>query len=468
MHPAGTRVYVANHNSDSVSVIDTATDTVIATVPVPGGAIQAAVTPDGSRAYVTIEGKFVSVIDTVANVLLPGSIVTGLSPVSVAVTPDGTRAYVTNAASDTVAVIDTATNTVGPGIPVGDVPLYLSISPDGSRVYVPNREHDTVSVIDTATDTVVTTIGVGNGPYYAAVSPDGTTVHVPNYNQGSAGSVSVIDTATNTVSATLLGTAGGTSFGYVQQVGGQILSISDEPSPFGIRIKADVSGSFSNPAFIDVCGGTMQFPMFPGFEFIVTCGSSTIEVVNGSADATFTGLDGSTSTATIGAGNALTMEFDAVDLIVGSPPTFSTPATNADPIVVEVDGEAVVLDPGVDVTPSQTGGEGCTPKFWKKPKHFGSWEIASPSDSFDAVFGVTNSQSGTLNLFLALRQGGSGERALRRAAVAALLNATSPEVSFLYDAAEVIDIVQDAYATGDFAPATDLLAAENELVCPLD
>ena len=36
----------------------------------------------------------------------------GSGPVGVAVTPDGTRAYITNRYSNTVSVIDTATNTV--------------------------------------------------------------------------------------------------------------------------------------------------------------------------------------------------------------------------------------------------------------------------------------------------------------------------------------------------------------------
>ena len=43
--PDGTRVYVANTGSDSVSVIDTAANTVVATIGVGNGPIAVAVSP---------------------------------------------------------------------------------------------------------------------------------------------------------------------------------------------------------------------------------------------------------------------------------------------------------------------------------------------------------------------------------------------------------------------------------------
>ncbi|MBA2606581.1 MAG: hypothetical protein H0U96_06915, partial [Acidobacteria bacterium] len=61
------RVYIANQCQNIVTVLDTATNSVIATIPV------------------------------------------GLRPYRVAFTPDGTRAYVPNASSDNVSVINTTT-----------------------------------------------------------------------------------------------------------------------------------------------------------------------------------------------------------------------------------------------------------------------------------------------------------------------------------------------------------------------
>lgn len=62
--PDGTRVLVANRDDDSVSIIDTASETVVATVPVGGGPLALAVTPDGREAWVANgAGRSVSVID---------------------------------------------------------------------------------------------------------------------------------------------------------------------------------------------------------------------------------------------------------------------------------------------------------------------------------------------------------------------------------------------------------------------
>src|SRR5229473_1136359 len=77
--PASTRAqnaYITNQSSSTVSVIDTATDTVIATIPV------------------------------------------GLTPFGVAVKPDGSKVYVTHECANAVSVIDTATNTVSAMIPL--------------------------------------------------------------------------------------------------------------------------------------------------------------------------------------------------------------------------------------------------------------------------------------------------------------------------------------------------------------
>jgi cysteine-rich repeat protein len=111
-------------------------------------------------------------------------------------------------------------------------------------------------------------------------------------------------------------------------------------------------------------------------------------------------------------------------------------------------------------------GEGCTPGYWKQEQHFGSWVGFDPSDDFETVFGVDASM--TTTLLGALEQGGGGEYALGRHAVAALLNASSPDVDYFTDVAGVIALVQEAYASGDFEPAKDLLDLQNNLGCPLD
>ena len=65
------------------------------------------------NAYITNSGSdTVSVIDTATNTMVGSPIAVGDAPFGVAVTPDGSRVYVANFSGDTVSVIDTATNTV--------------------------------------------------------------------------------------------------------------------------------------------------------------------------------------------------------------------------------------------------------------------------------------------------------------------------------------------------------------------
>jgi YVTN family beta-propeller protein len=242
--------YVANFTDGTVSVINTATNSAVATIPVPNGAVAVAVTPDGTRAYVVGNGV-VSVIDTATNTvvgspipvgsfrfgLLVGIAITpngssvyvanggsgtvsvidtasntvvdtisvGTTPSGIAITPDGTHAYVVdsnvgaaNGVTSKVFVIDIATNAVVGTIPVGSVPVGIAITPDGTHAYVGNSESGSISVIDIATNTVVDTISEEFGPVAVAITPDGTHVYVVNVFLDTAQSVSVIDTASNT------------------------------------------------------------------------------------------------------------------------------------------------------------------------------------------------------------------------------------------------------------------------------
>jgi len=120
-----------------------------------------------------------------------------------------------------------------------------------------------------------------------------------------------------------------------------------------------------------------------------------------------------------------------------------------------------------ECTIEMMGGQGCTPGYWKQAQHFGSWVDYTRSDSYSEVFGVSPS-FGEKTLLRALKQGGGGEKALGRHAVAALLNSRNDDVAYAYATATVIQMVQDAYASGDFEGTKNVLAYENEMGCPLD
>ncbi|WP_327115667.1 IPT/TIG domain-containing protein [Nocardia sp. NBC_01730] len=200
LSPDGTRAYVAGSTSNTVTVLDTATDGVVATIPTGAGPRLFAFAPDGGRLYVSVaEDGLLSVIDTATNTIT-ASVPVGTAPTGVSITPDGGHVYVANQGSDTVSVIDTATNTITATIAVGVLPTGVAVTPDGSRAYVGNILGDTLSVIDTATNTITATIPGGGGPSVVAITPDGTRAYVSN---NFASTLSVIDTATNTITATI-------------------------------------------------------------------------------------------------------------------------------------------------------------------------------------------------------------------------------------------------------------------------
>ena len=84
-----------------------------------------------------MDDNTVSVINTATNTV-SATITVGSDPNGVSVSPDGSKVYVANEGANTVSVINTATNTVTATITVGTNPYGISVSPDGSKVYVAN------------------------------------------------------------------------------------------------------------------------------------------------------------------------------------------------------------------------------------------------------------------------------------------------------------------------------------------
>ena len=92
------------------------------------------------NAYITNPGdNTVSVIDTATNTVVGSPIPVGSFPFGVAVTPDGSKVYVTNARRQH-RIGDRHGDQHGgrPPIPVGVDPVGVAVTPDGSKVYVTN------------------------------------------------------------------------------------------------------------------------------------------------------------------------------------------------------------------------------------------------------------------------------------------------------------------------------------------
>lgn len=172
--PLGVRVYVANMDSGSkkgVVVIDATSNSIIGTVPTDNGPYGVAVKPDGSKAYVTNSGsKTVSVIDTASNTAM--SIGVGSNPRGIAINPAGTLAYVVNNGDRTISLIDivagnTTYNTVIATLNnVGPEPFNVAFHPAGYAAYVANAGDGTVTTIDTASRAAIgSALSVGGHPY---------------------------------------------------------------------------------------------------------------------------------------------------------------------------------------------------------------------------------------------------------------------------------------------------------------
>lgn len=188
-------VFVTIDGDDSISVVDSTTNTVVSSIWLPYSPVFIAISQDGKRGYVTTSANTLAVLDTETHVVT-ANIPVGPVPGGVALNPSGTRAYVAVEFGSYVAVVDTASLTVINQIPV---PVHLAttvaVSPDGNRLYVGNQA-SLVYVIDLNTANVITTIPVGNFVGEVAVHPAGTFVYAAVINSNI---VSVIDASTNAV-----------------------------------------------------------------------------------------------------------------------------------------------------------------------------------------------------------------------------------------------------------------------------
>ena len=184
--------FVVNEGSETISVIDTATNKVIATIDAGEKPAGIAITPDGKKAYVSqYLNNSIMEIDITNYEIVTQSIPVGERPTELAITPDSSEVYVSNSGSGTVSVINTEQKVETHEIFVGPGPGEIAITPDGSRAYVVHQDENAVSCISIENKNVFPSkIPVGTEPQEIAVTPDGRQAYVPNFGSNN---VSVID-----------------------------------------------------------------------------------------------------------------------------------------------------------------------------------------------------------------------------------------------------------------------------------
>ncbi|GAA4034113.1 hypothetical protein GCM10022247_68990 [Allokutzneria multivorans] len=185
----GKLLYAVNRDAiggkPTVSVVDTESRTVLATVPVGLGPNGVAVDQKRGTVFVTSGlGNSVTVIDAQHKVV--ATVPVGLEPDGVAVDSDSGNAYVANASGNSVSVIGAADNKVTATIPIAGEPRSVAIA-DG-KAYVAGRISGAVSTVDIKSGKVAgQPIGVGVAP--TRITAHGGLLYV---SQAEIGQVSVI------------------------------------------------------------------------------------------------------------------------------------------------------------------------------------------------------------------------------------------------------------------------------------
>jgi YVTN family beta-propeller protein len=137
----GRLLWVVNPGADTVSVISTATNSVIRTIRVGREPQSVAVDPNNRYAFVANAAssnvtviRITRAIPRLFRARVERRLVTGAEPWNIVASPDGRRVFVANSGQDTVTVIDA----VRPRI-IGHVDLRRSVcgDPDRARAFVP-------------------------------------------------------------------------------------------------------------------------------------------------------------------------------------------------------------------------------------------------------------------------------------------------------------------------------------------
>lgn len=172
LSPDDQTLYVALMSGEALGMVDINSGTVDSQ-PLNGGAVQTAVTPDGSRVAVSVyDSLSIGVYDTgkrsLSYIKLPEG---SQGPVQLYPTKDSRFVYVADQgtlngrrANDKLFKIDLETLAVAETIEVGRAPHGVALNRGGDRVYVTNLEDGSVSVIDTGAGQEIARVNVGKEP----------------------------------------------------------------------------------------------------------------------------------------------------------------------------------------------------------------------------------------------------------------------------------------------------------------
>lgn len=175
----GDRAWVANHASDSVTLVDVPSLKTVRTLPVGPGPEGIAASSNGRWVVVALEGAGqVAIIDTSRSQVVT-RLPAGQGPTRVACAPKAPLAVVTNRLSDDVSILDIAGRHLVATVPVGRRPSGVAINARGTRAYIADSESNSVSIVSLPGYEVTGQIPTGAGPQAIAFVPAASTAAAP-------------------------------------------------------------------------------------------------------------------------------------------------------------------------------------------------------------------------------------------------------------------------------------------------
>ena len=223
-------LYIQNSNSNTISVMDLATNAILRNITVDGTIHNIKLSDDQMTLYIvtsdgdsgtifmlnTTTNELVREIPTEGSVqdiaifngtmyasdLLEGRVLVmnangtpidetdvGSKPQYMEVRPDGQVLYVTSLTGP-ISVVDLEQKRVIKEIDSGSMPHRLSFTNQGLILLVANAGSDTLSVIDSRKHEIIKSIPVGDSPEYVSLNPDQTLAYVSNKDSNT---VSIVD-----------------------------------------------------------------------------------------------------------------------------------------------------------------------------------------------------------------------------------------------------------------------------------
>ena len=181
-------LYIVTSDGDSgtIFMLNTTTNELMREIPTEGSVQDIAIFNGTMYASDPLEGR---VLVMNANGTPIDEIDVGSKPQYMEVRPDGQVLYVTSLTGP-ISVVDLEQKRVIKEIDSGSMPHRLSFTNQGLILLVANAGSDTLSVIDSRKHEIIKSIPVGDSPEYVSLNPDQTLAYVSNMDSNT---VSIVD-----------------------------------------------------------------------------------------------------------------------------------------------------------------------------------------------------------------------------------------------------------------------------------